>query len=352
MDFFYTPYKKLKGNKAREERKTKRLELVNKAKEGFMDFGRKVGATNITEKLGDIGASLANKALNVAGYEEGGMVEGYKKGGKVKRKKVVKQKQKQKQNVKQNVKQVVNVKVGSDAVKRRRAYKPREKKEATQQPVSISYAPSFTPIQQDQGQYEELMQQIQSLKNEKQKALKEESKSIPVKEEEKGIRQVRERQQREYEKIVEKPERSIKESEVLQAKPPKKLLGAISLNPTVPTTYYEEKLQETPEPKKGRGRPKSEVPIEERKRQYAEKQKQKRQEKLGLQNKPIQQQISAVKAKEKKAIMGIAEEPKKRGRKKKLVILEEPTVPPTVELYGQKLQEMGGGASAIDGADY
>lgn len=298
MDFFksnatfgYTPYKKLKGNKAREERKAKRLELVNKAKEGFMDFGRKIGATNLTEKIGDVGATLANKAFNLVGYEEGGMVDGYKKGGKVKRvrkKKVIKQKQ--------NVKQVVNVKIGGEKVKRRREYKPRQPK--AQPIINVSVPQSYQPTQQDQSIYEALRGQLEELKKAQQ----------PVQEEVKPIERVRQRQQKQYSKGINKPEEVMEGMELpLEPFKPKqeksekrrtyeealKRQGEIIRKQlSTPVTTYTEAMgggetTETPtiyggamaEPPKGRGRPRSEVPIEERKKKYAEKAKQKRQEK-------------------------------------------------------------------------
>jgi hypothetical protein len=289
MDFFksnatfgYTPYKKLKGNKAREDRKAKRLELVNKAKEGFMDFGRKIGATNLTEKIGDVGATLANKAFNLVGYEEGGVVDGYKKGGKVKRvrkKKVIKQKQ--------NVKQVVNVKIGGENVKRRREYKPRQSKAAPKaQPIiNVSVPQSYQPTQQDQSIYEALRSQVEELKKAQQ----------PVQEEVKPIERVRQRQQKQYSKGINKPEEVMEGMELplepFKSKPIKsekrrtyeeaiKKQGEIIrkqlATPVTEPTIYGGAMAEQP---RGRGRPKSQEPLEERKKKYAEKAKQKRQEK-------------------------------------------------------------------------
>lgn len=321
MDFLYTPYKKLKGKKAREERNVKRTALVKKAGEAFANVGRKLGATNIIEKLEDAGQTLASKALNFAGYEEGGIVQEYKKGGKVKRKKVVK---KQKQKQKQVVKQSVVVKIGGDVVKKRRAYKPREKQS---QPTSISFMPSisYTPTIQDQSSYELLNQKIKELKKEQKQAIKEEQKPVEAEGEAKKIKEVREKQQKEYIQKIEKPEKEF-------------LKGlrtplTTSVPPTEVPKYEAPVIKET-ETKKGRGRPKSEIPLEERKRQYAEKQRQKRMEK--------KQQPQAVKE--------LAKEVGKQEKKKKIKfkIVDEP-MPPTEEQYATAL---GGGASAIETGDY
>lgn len=325
MDFLYTPYKNLKGKKAREERNVKRTALVKKAGEAFANVGRKLGATNIIEKLEDTGQTLASKALKFAGYEEGGIVQEYKKGGKVKRKKVVK---KQKQKQKQVVKQSVVVKVGGDVVKKRRAYKPREKQAQQQvQPTSISFMPnvSYTPTMQDQSQYELLNQQIKELQKEKRQAIKEEQKPVEAVGDEKKIKEVREKQQREYIQKIENPEKEF-------------LKGlrtplTTSVPPTESIKYEPPVIKET-ETKKGRGRPKSETPLEERKRQYAEKQKQKRMEQ--------KQQPQAVKE--------LAKEVGKQQKKKKIKIklVDEP-IPPIEEQYATAL---GGGASALETGDY
>lgn len=323
MDFLYTPYKKLKGKKAREERNVKRTALVKKAGEAFANVGRKLGATNIIEKLEDTGQTLASKALNFAGYEGGGIVQEYKKGGKVKRKKVVK---KQKQKQKQVVKQSVVVKVGGDVVKKRRAYKPREK-QAQVQPTSISFMPSisYTPTMQDQSQYELLNQQIKELQKEKRQAIKEEQKPLAVEGEAKKIKEVREKQQREYIQKIEKPEKEFLKG--LRAP------LTTSVPPTEVPKYEAPVIKET-ETKKGRGRPKSSVPVEERRRQYAEKQRQKRMEQ--------KQQPQAVKE--------LAKEVGKQEKKKKIKfkIVDEP-MPPTEEQYATAL---GGGASALETGDY
>lgn len=258
----------------------------------------------------------------------------YKRGGKVKRKKVIKQKQKQKQNVKQSV----VVKIGGDVLKKRRAYKPRTKKGTIQPSINIS----STPVQQDQGKYTELKQQLKSLQREKQNEII--KKSEPIKEEEKKIKEVREqqqreysqqikqaekpkmveqgiqknikikkaeqgtqtiekpkeikklesvreRQQREYSQIIKRPERVIEQSEVLVAKPLKVLsspkatpiekyrseMAGGAMPDTIETTR-KLKLSRQPVQKNilegivatQRGRPRSGIPYEERQKKYAE----------------------------------------------------------------------------------
>ena len=107
----------------------------------------------------------------------------YKKGGKVKRKKVTKQKQKQKQTVKQTV----TVKIGSDVLKKQRAArsKPQSKREASKTSVSVS----STPTQHDETQYAALRKQLSELQK---------SKSVTAKEEAKQLSDVRQKQQETY----------------------------------------------------------------------------------------------------------------------------------------------------------
>lgn len=107
----------------------------------------------------------------------------YKKGGRVKRKKITKQKQKQKQTVKQTV----TVKIGSDVLKKQRAArsKPQSKREASKTSVSVS----STPTQHDETQYAALRKQLSELQK---------SKSVTAKEEAKQLSDVRQKQQETY----------------------------------------------------------------------------------------------------------------------------------------------------------
>jgi hypothetical protein len=257
----------------------------------------------------------------------------YKRGGKVRRKKAIKQKQKQKQNVKQSV----VVKIGGDALKKRRPYKPRTKREIMQPYLNIS----STPIQQDQNKYTELKEQLKSLQREKQNEII--KKSEPIKEEEKKIKEVREqqqreysqqikqaekpkmveqgtqknikikkaeqgtqtiekskenkklesvrkRQQREYSQKIKRPERAIEQSEVLVANPQttlqspevtpiEKYINAMEPGSIAETIETNRKLKLSRQPVQNilegivatqRGRPRSNIAYEERKKKYAE----------------------------------------------------------------------------------
>lgn len=167
-------------------------------------------------------------------------IEAFKRGGKVKRKKVLKQKQKQTQNVKQSV----IVKIDSDALKRKpsRPRQPRVK----QTPVSISY----TPTLHDQTAYTELRTELKKLQKEKEKKIKAEEKLITDANENKEINKVRQKQQEDYQQALY--ERS---SPIMQPQPvPIKPLKRQPLEP-VGQQVYEKAIPKTQEsPYKGSAR--------------------------------------------------------------------------------------------------
>lgn len=156
-------------------------------------------------------------------------LSGYKRGWKIKKKRAVKQKQKQ------NVKQSVVVKINNSGGKRR-AYKPREKKESSQQAsVSVSY----NPTAQDQSAYREIKEQLKELQREKNKAINKKEKEKSAVSENKPLEAIRERQQQEYNQVINKPHVAVPVAEVLQPKQSRE----ISTQANIPKLTHEKAVQ-------------------------------------------------------------------------------------------------------------
>lgn len=130
-------------------------------------------------------------------------MEAFRKGGKVKKKKVMKQKQRQ------NVKQSVVVKINNGGGKRR-AYAPRVARPQVQPYVNV-----YTPQVTDQNAYKELRDQLKELQKEKESKIAQ-AQEAPVVGGTQPIQNVRERQQREYEQVVNNPDAPVEASEVLR----------------------------------------------------------------------------------------------------------------------------------------